>query len=150
MTNNTLFVGLALVILGLYGYFNGVSESKKRASDATTEARKTDPNAAEVQPDPVSKTSLIPAGVGAVFLLCVGAIVWNTNLRKHVMHFAAMVGLVGVIGGFMPIMRSGFDWDKIGVKIGLLMSLICAVFVGLCVKSFIDARKAREAGQPAA
>lgn len=150
MTNNTLFVGLALVILGLYGYFNGVSESKKRASDATTEARKTDPNAAEVQPDPVSKTSLIPAGVGAVFLLCVGAIVWNTNLRKHVMHFAAMVGLAGVIGGFMPIMRSGFDWDKIGVKIGLLMSLICAVFVGLCVKSFIDARKAREAGQPAA
>lgn len=150
MTNNTLFVGLALVILGLYGYFNGVSESKKRAADATTEARKADSNAAEVQPEAVSKTALIPAGVGAVFLLCVGAIVWNNSLRKHVMHFAAVVGLVGVIGGFMPIMRSGFDWNKIGVKIGLLMSLICAVFVGLCVKSFIDARKAREAGQPAA
>ena len=28
---------------------------------------------------------------------------------------------------------------------GLLMSLVCAVFVGLCVKSFIDARKARTA-----
>jgi hypothetical protein len=150
MTNNTLFVGLALVILGLYGYFNGISESKKRATEATTEARKTDPNAAEVPPETVSKTSLIPAAVGAVFLLCVGAIIWNNNLRKHVMHLAAVVGVVGFLGGFMPVMRSGFDWDKIGVKIGLLMSLICAVFVGLCVKSFIDARKAREAGQPVA
>ena len=149
MTNNTLFVGVALVVLGLYGYFNGVSESKERAKAATLEARKTDPSAAEVQPEAVSKTALIPAGVGAVFLLCVGAIIWNNNLRKHVMHLAAVVGVVGVVGGFMPVMRSGFDWDKIGVKIGLLMSLICAVFVGLCVKSFIDARKAREAGLPA-
>jgi hypothetical protein len=146
MTNNTLFVGLALVFMGLYGYFNGVSESKSRALDATTEARKLDASAAEVPPEAVSKTALIPAGLGVVFLLCVGAIIWNNNLRKHVMHLAAMVGLFGIIGGFMPIMRSGFDWSKIGVKIGLLMSLICAIFVGLCVKSFIDARKAREAG----
>jgi hypothetical protein len=150
MTNNTLFVGLALVILGLYGYFNGVSESKKAAEAATLEARKTDPSAPEVQPEKVSPTALIPAGVGAAFLLCVGAVLYNTALLKHAMHAAAVVGVVGVIGGFMPVIRSGsLDWNKMGVKIGLLMSLICAVFVGLCVKSFIDARKAREAGRPA-
>ncbi len=70
---------------------------------------------------------------------------YNTALLKHAMHAAAVIGVVGVIGGFMPVMRSGFDWNKTGVKIGLLMSLICAVFVALCVKSFIDARKARTA-----
>lgn len=149
MTNNTLFVGLALVVLGLYGYFNGVSEKNEEARQATAAAREKDPSAPEVQPEKVSKTSLIPAGVGAVFLVCVGVIIWNNNLRKHVMHFAAVVGLVGVLGGFMPVMRSGLDLNKIGVKIGLLMSLICAVFVGLCVKSFIDARKARASGVPA-
>jgi uncharacterized YccA/Bax inhibitor family protein len=147
MTNNTLFVGLALVLLGLYGYFHGVSEKKEEAKQATLKARETDPNAADVQPEVVSKTALIPAGVGAVFLLCVAAIVWNNNWRKHVMHLAVVVGVIGVIGGFMPVMRSGLDWSKMGVKIGLFMSLICAVFVGLCVKSFVDARKARESGK---
>lgn len=155
MTNNTLFVGVALVILGLYGYFNGVAEKKEDAKKATAEARKADPNAPEVQPEPVSKTALIPAGVGAVFLLCVGAIIWNNSLRKHVMHFAAVVGVVGFLGGFMPVMRmlqkekEQQNWSATGIRVGLLMALICAVFVGLCVKSFIDARKARAAGVPA-
>lgn len=149
MTNNTLFVGLALLALGLYGYFNGLSESKKAAEAATLKARETDPAAAAVEAEKVSPTALIPAGVGAAFLLCVGVVLYNVALLKHAMHAAAVVGVVGFVGGFMPVMRSGLDWNKTGVKIGLLMSLICAVFVGLCVKSFIDARKAREAGQPA-
>lgn len=149
MTNNTLFVGLALVILGLYGYFNGVSESKKRAEEATLKAKEADPAAPAVEPEAVSKTALIPAGVGAALLLCVAAVIFNNNLLKHAMHAAAAIGLIGFIGGFMPVFRGGFDWNKTGVKVGLGMSLACGILVGLAVKSFIDARKAREAGQPA-
>ena len=149
MTNNTLFVGIALIVLGLYGYFNGVSESKKAAAEKTAVAQKADPTAAAVEPEAVSKTALIPAAVGAVFLLCVVVVILNNALLKHAMHAAAVVGVVGFLGGFMPVMRGGLDWSKSGVKTGLLMSLVCAIFVGLCVKSFIDARKAREAGQPA-
>jgi hypothetical protein len=67
------------------------------------------------------------------------------------MHLAAMVGLLGAIGGFMPLIRQynktgSFDPLKPSAVAGELMILICLVFVGLCVKSFIAARKAREAG----
>jgi hypothetical protein len=69
---------------------------------------------------------------------------------KHVMHLAAMVGLFGAIGGFMPLIRQynktgSFDPTKPSAVSGEAMILICVVFVGLCVKSFIDARKARQA-----
>ncbi len=152
MTNNTLFVGVALVILGLYGYFNGVAESKKKAEEATLKAKEAAPpgeTVPAVEPEAVSKTALIPAGVGAALLLCVAAVVFNNNLLKHAMHAAAAIGVIGFVGGFMPVFRGGFDWSKTGVKVGVMMSLACGILVGLAVKSFIDARKAREAGQPA-
>jgi len=96
-----------------------------------------------------SPTALIPAGIGLVIMLC-GLLAFSDKLRKHVMHLAAMVGLIGAIGGFMPLIRQynksgSFDPAKPSAISGELMILICAVFVGLCVKSFIDARKARQA-----
>ena len=62
------------------------------------------------------------------------------------MHAAAMVGVIGFLGGFVPAVMRGFDLKLNSVKNGLIMSAICAVFVYLCVMSFIDARKARKAG----
>jgi uncharacterized membrane protein len=101
----------------------------------------------------VSPTALIPAAFGIVLLLC-GLLAFKDNLRKHVMHLAVIVGLIGAIGGFMPLMRqynnSGtFDPTKPSAISGEVMILVCIVFVVLCVKSFIDARKARKAQQPA-
>jgi hypothetical protein len=97
----------------------------------------------------VSPTALIPAGIGAVLVLC-GLLAFKDNLRKHVMHVAAMVGLIGAVGGFMPLIRQyknngSFDPRKPSAISGEVMILVCVVFVGLCVKSFIDARKARQA-----
>lgn len=121
MTNNALFCGLLLVALGIYGYTN--------ADDPTK-----------------AGTALIPSGFGAVLILCAAVVIWKEKLRKHVMHVAALVGVLGVVGGFMPVMRAGgFDFTKSSVKNGLVMSAICAVFVFLCVQSFIAARKARQA-----
>ena len=103
------------------------------------------------QQDPVhvSPTALIPAAIGGVLILC-GALAFSDKLRKHVMHLAAMVGLLGAIGGFMPLQRQlkssdTFDPLKPSAISGELMILICAVFVGLCVRSFIAAKKARKA-----
>ena len=75
---------------------------------------------------------------------------FNDKLRKHAMHFAAMVGLFGTIGGFMPLVRQynktgSFDPTKPSAVAGELMILICVVFVGLCVKSFIT--RGRRAGE---
>jgi hypothetical protein len=99
----------------------------------------------EVKPSP---TALIPAAIGVVLVLC-GLLAFKESLRKHVMHLAVIVGLVGAIGGFMPLIRQynksgSFNPAKPSAISGEIMILVCAVFVGLCVKSFIDARKARQ------
>ena len=124
----TIVCGTLLVAVGLVGY------------------AQQDPNPETGQ---VSVTALIPAFVGGVLILC-GALAFRDKLRKHVMHFAAIIGLLGAIGGFMPLQRQlkntgTIDLTKPSAISGELMILICAVFVGLCVKSFIEARKARKA-----
>jgi hypothetical protein len=96
-------------------------------------------------PEKSSFTSLIPAGVGLLIELCGAVSLSKPSLRKHLMHLAAMIGLIGFLGGFMPIFRGGFDLGKSSVVVGLIMSGLCLVFVLLCVRSFIAARKARQA-----
>jgi uncharacterized membrane protein len=96
-----------------------------------------------------SPTALIPAAVGGVLIMC-GFLSFKDNLRKHVMHLAAIVGVVGFAGGFMPLItyykkNNTIDLERPAAISGEVMILVCAVFVGLCVKSFIDARKARKA-----
>lgn len=107
--------------------------------------------ASELEKAPV--TALIPAAFGAILVVC-GALAFNEKLRKHVMHLAAMIGLVGVIGGFMPLVRQmansgGFNPLTLSAITGELTIIISAVFVGLCVNSFIQARKARQAREAA-
>ncbi|MBP3960172.1 hypothetical protein J8F10_33515 [Gemmata sp. G18] len=124
----TLICGALLVLVGIVGY--GTSE---------------------VQPPPV--TALIPAFFGAALVVC-GALAFNDKLRKHVMHLAAMVGLLGAVGGFMPLIRQinktgEFDPVKRSAIAGELMIVVCVVFVGMCVNSFIQAKKARKAKEAA-
>ncbi len=128
----TIICGGLLVAVGVFGY-------------------------TQQEPNPetgkVSMTALIPAFVGGVLVLC-GVLAFKDNLRKHVMHLAAMVGLVGVLGGFMPLIRQysktgSFDPTKPSALAGEAMILICAVFVGLCVRSFIAAKKARKVREAA-
>lgn len=101
-----------------------------------------------------SPTALIPAFVGGVLVLC-GLLAFRDSLRKHVMHLAAVVGLLGLVGGFMPLIRQyrstgSLDPLKPSALSGEAMILICGVFVGLCIKSFVDARRARAARESAA
>jgi hypothetical protein len=104
--------------------------------------------------DKVSPTALIPAAFGGLLDLCGALSLALPHLRKHLMHAAATVGLLGFLGGFMPIVRGlsktgTVDFGKPAVIVGVLMSGLCLAFVIACVKSFIDARKAREAAAAA-
>src|SRR5262245_59870126 len=113
----TLITAILLIVVGVVGY-------------------------TQQEPDKVSPTALIPAAVGGVLAIC-GLLAFSDKLRKHAMHFAAMVGLLGAIGGFMPLIRQysktgEFDPTKPSAISGELMILICVVFVGLCVNSFIQ------------
>ena len=98
------------------------------------------------EPASQSLTAFIPSIFGVLLILC-GVIAYNEQYRKHAMHAAALVGVLGIV---MPLGRLIYAMTKPEFKFGLaaggtlLMSALCAIFVGLCVKSFIDARKARK------
>jgi len=127
----TLVIALLLIATGVGGYFLG-----HPAPGATA----------------VSPTALIPAGVGLVLGL-LGAISFNEKARKHAMHFAALIGLLSAIGDgvqlVLTIFKTGTPPDIRQMKI-ISMSLtlvLCVIFVALCVRSFINARRNRLAGR---
>jgi uncharacterized membrane protein len=113
-------IGVALIVLALYGYF------------AVNVGR--------------SWTALIPAFAGVPLLLC-GLLALNPGMRKHAMHAAAFFGLLGFIAplGRLPKTLSAEPRNNLAVFSQVAMSLLCLIFVILCVMSFINARKAREA-----
>jgi hypothetical protein len=113
----TRLVGFLLIVLGLVGYF------------ATGRA---------------SITALIPAFFGAVFLILAMA-ARRESARKHVMHAAVALALVGALGGagrIIPAISAG-TLGRPAVLAQIAMTLILLVYVALGVRSFIDARKAR-------
>jgi hypothetical protein len=120
----TIGFGIFLIVVGLVGY--GSSETH-------------------------APTALIPAGFGVVLAL-LGVLALKDSLRKHAMHLAAMVGLIGLLGAAgmgvpkLITMLSGGNVERpLAVISQVVMAAACLVFVGLCVKSFIDARRARAA-----
>jgi hypothetical protein len=102
-----------------------------------------------------SLTALIPAGIGAALLL-LGLVALNEGLRKHAMHLAAMVGLLGAVGALVRPVRTLLAGGEVANVAALASQLVtaglCVVFVGLCVNSFVQARRRRAAaaGEPAA
>ena len=75
----------------------------------------------------VSKTALIPAWIGGVIALCGLVVIARPGARKHAMHLAAMAGVFGFVGGFMPLIRSEFDFNKASAVSGLLMIILSFV-----------------------
>jgi hypothetical protein len=117
----TRTVGFLLILLGVVGY---------------------------VATGGASITALIPAMFGAV-LLIIALVARSPESRKHAMHAAvalALVGLIGTISRIIPALRAG-DIQRPAVLAQIAMAVILLVYVLLGVKSFIDARKARQAGR---
>jgi hypothetical protein len=89
-----------------------------------------------------SWTALIPAAFGLLLAIFGFAAKSNENLRKHLMHAAVLVALLGFL---IPAGRLLSQIGNIKVSLAVFsqaaMSLICLVFVILSVKSFIDARR---------
>jgi hypothetical protein len=101
-----------------------------------------------------SITALIPAFFGVVIFLSGLVSVFTPKIRMHLMHVAALVGLLGTLGGLgmgLPKFGSLLDGTSqrpLAVGLQIAMGVVCFVFLVLCVKSFIDARRARKAQQP--
>jgi hypothetical protein len=123
MHHVTVLFGIILSAIGLFGYFWSAAE----------------------HPSP---TALIPTGFGVV-LIVLGILAHRASARMHAMHAAAAVALIGFLlaggRGFMKLGSAASDDLTISrpVRLVLLMAIVCLVYVGLCVVSFISARRRR-------
>jgi hypothetical protein len=93
-----------------------------------------------------SPTAFIPAAFGLALVVC-GLLALNEKMRMHAMHLAALVGLVGcVMPLYMAIKKlaSGEPYHRNAVFGQIAMGVISGLFVALCVRSFIAARRARK------
>ncbi|MCY2976402.1 MAG: hypothetical protein NTW52_17230 [Planctomycetota bacterium] len=97
-----------------------------------------------------SITVLIPSFIGAIIAIC-GLLALDEKKRKHAMHAAVLVGLLGGLAcigqGSAQLMKLGTDKAPSIDKLASVWATgaLCVLFVVLCVQSFIAARKQREA-----
>jgi hypothetical protein len=118
MPTTAIGCGLSLILVGIAGYVYGIWGGN------------------------ASVTALIPAFFGLVIALLGAVAKSNENLRKHLMHAAVLVGLLGfIIPAFRLLSKLGDLTLSAAVVSQLAMALICLIFVILCVQSFVNARR---------
>lgn len=98
--------------------------------------------------DRQSITALIPSFLGTILLLLGIFSLAKPGARKHLMHAAATVGLLGVLGSVKGLfallaLLSGAEVERpLAVIAQSATAVVCLIFLGLCIKSFVDARRA--------
>jgi hypothetical protein len=78
-------------------------------------------------------------------LLVLALIARNESARKHVMHAAVAIGLIGALaslGRAIPAVING-DAGRPAVIVQLIMAVLLLIYVAFGVQSFIAARRAR-------
>jgi len=116
----SIYIGIALIILGVASY---------------------------ILTGAASATALIPAFFGLAFagLGILGE--RKESMRKHMMHAAlllAILGLGGSFGGLMSVfgVLGGGELERPAASYGqAIMAIICIFFIVAGIRSFIDARK---------
>lgn len=128
MPSTAIVCGLILVVLGLGGF--GYAAANLPAGE------------------PVSKvmTALIPAVLGVILAVLGFVAKAKENLRKHVMHAAVLVGLLGFLATVSSALKlgsliAGTAERPLAIVSQFVTAVVCLAFVILCVKSFIDARR---------
>jgi len=91
-----------------------------------------------------SITSFFPSMLGAPLLVSGVMTLRNPEKKKLWMHIAATFGLLCALGGtrFFMVMGDGLDYASGSM---LMLLLTGSAYTAVCVRSFIAARKAREA-----
>ena len=97
-----------------------------------------------------SITALIPSIFGTILLACGVLSIVAPKTRKHAMHVAALVavlGFVAVIGriaGKIPALLSGapVEPSNLAVSLQLAFAVVCFFFFTACIRSFLLARLA--------
>lgn len=124
MAKLTVGFGVVLILLGAWGFISTGSEHP---------------------------TALIPTYFGLALAIS-GMLANSQDSKKRMlwMHVAVTVGLLGFLGaGAMAIIETvkahgGPLAHPVAVESQAAMAIICLIFVGLCVRSFIAARRDRK------
>ena len=119
MSGISIVAGLLLVVIGSTGFIYGMNAGT------------------------ASVTALIPAFFGIVMIACGAIAMVADGMRKHLMHLAVVVALLGFIltAGrlVMKATTGGLEASAAVVSQGA-MALVCLLFVVLAVRSFAAAR----------
>jgi amino acid transporter len=116
----TIALGVVLIILGLGGYF-------------LTGA--------------VSLTALIPAAFGLVIAVA-GLMARDERKRKHAMHAAVAVALLGFLGSIRGLLQIGALLDGTAARPAAvvsqtIMAVLTLGYIVMAVRSFVQARRRR-------
>lgn len=125
MAKVTLVFALLLAVLGLVSYFGTGSQHP---------------------------TALIPTWFGvALGIFGFLAISPNESRRKLFMHINVTIGLLGFLGAAGRAIQSygharslGLEPDRIALEAQGAMAGLLLIYVLMCVKSFIEARRSRQ------
>ncbi|MEZ5344572.1 MAG: hypothetical protein R2681_03355 [Pyrinomonadaceae bacterium] len=110
--------GRLLILIGIIGYAIGYFDGK------------------------LSVTALIPAAFGVVLMILGYIGQSKESLRKHVMHVAVIVGLIGFLASAGRLLSKITEISLSPAVIAqVAMALTCLAFVVISVRSFINARK---------
>jgi hypothetical protein len=88
-----------------------------------------------------SRTALMPAYPGALLAILGGLAMAFDGGRRHFMHVAAVVALLGALApaAALVIRAAQMSWLALSVNLGMLV--LCGVLLVLMVRSFIAARR---------
>jgi hypothetical protein len=93
----------------------------------------------------VNPTALIPAAFGVLFILF-GFLARKESMRRHAMHGAALLSLLGIVGTYkgtiaaITLLGGGVVERPQAAIAQAVMALTCFVFLLLAVRSFVNAR----------
>lgn len=99
-----------------------------------------------------SITAAIPAFLGIPMLIGGIIALKNTMLGMHIAVLFSLLGFLAGLGRIIPTaVKGNLDWSAPAPKMIAAMTVICLIFTAAAVRSFINARKARQAqeAQPA-
>ena len=97
--------------------------------------------------DSQSVTSLIPAFIGAVFLLLGLGGVATPGINDHLMHAAAVLSLLAILGSAGSLIGRGATGWALFAQVTTIV--IAGTFLALAIRSFKAARAARQTSPPA-
>ena len=120
MPSTSIVSGVLLILIGIAGYLFSIADGN------------------------TSLTALIPAAFGLLLVIFGFVARTNENLRKHLMHAAVVVALLGFLIPTARILSKIGDFKvSLAVMSQVSMALVCLLFVVLGVRSFILARQNR-------